>query len=85
LIFFFVKFIKAEQEFFIKIDMRIMSITPTKQTIFIHNLIFYEKILTIFKKLTKKWQKCINFFLIGTKLRLEGLKDQLLMFLNENN
>jgi len=27
-----------------------MSITSTKQTIIIHNFIFYEKILTQFKK-----------------------------------
>jgi len=51
---FFVKLFEAEQNFFIKIDMRIMSITPTKQTIFIHNFIFDEKTLIRFNKLTKK-------------------------------
>jgi len=43
---FFVKFFEAEQEFFIKINFRIMSITPTKQTILIQNFIFDEKTLT---------------------------------------
>jgi len=52
--------LKRSKTFFIKINMRIMSITPTKQTIFIHNFIFYEKILTQFKTL-KEGQKYITF------------------------
>jgi len=39
----FVKFFKVEQRFFIKIDTKIMSITPTKQTILIHNFNFVKK------------------------------------------
>jgi len=58
---FFVKIFEAEQKFSIKIDMKIMSMTPTKQTIFIHNFIFYEKEFTRFKKLTKKMTKCTIF------------------------
>jgi len=55
------KFLKAEQKNFINIDMGIISITLTKQTIFIHNFIFYEKPLTRFKKLTKKMIKIHPF------------------------
>jgi len=42
---FFIKFLEAEQRFFIKIDTRIMSITLTKKTILIHNFNFWWKIL----------------------------------------
>ena len=39
----YVKFLEAEQIFFIKIDSKFMSITPIKQTILIHNFNLNKK------------------------------------------
>jgi len=61
--YFFVKFLKAEQEFFIKIDTTIMSITPTKQTI--HNFNFDEKFLILFNKFNEKMTKLHNILKFG--------------------
>ena len=39
-----------------------MSITPTKQTILIHNFNFDEKTLVRFKKFNEKNEKITSFF-----------------------
>jgi len=57
-----VKFLKAEQDFFTKINTRIMSIRTSKQTIIIHNFNFDEKILVRFKKFIEKMTKLHHFF-----------------------
>jgi len=63
----FVKFFEMGQVFFIKIEIRIMSVILTKQTIIIYNFNSDEKTLIWFKKFNKKWQNCIIFSTIETK------------------
>jgi len=74
LIFFF-KFLETEQEFFIKIDTRIMSIIPIKHTIIIHNFNFDKKLLVQFKKFKEKRTKLHHLSKVDqieTKKKLGG-------------
>ena len=57
----FVKFFKVNQEFFIKIDIKIMLITLTKQTILFNNFNFNENFLICFKKLNENNQIVVIF------------------------
>jgi len=56
------KFLKVEQRFFIKIDTRIMSITPTKEINLIQNFNLDEKTLIRFKKFNRKKGQIASFF-----------------------
>jgi len=80
----FVKFLEAKQRIFIKIDTRIMSIIPTKETDLIHNFNFDEKTLIQFKKVTIKITKLHHFLKNWDQIETKKYWRTNLIFLSEN-